>query len=98
MGSRQIKSAKGTIWNLEKLETNHIEIKSIGGENYHKEIDRIFAEFDKYVECFDCVFKNREPKYIEKLKIDHKVQINNSDKEKVAQFSSAVTEAGLLPE
>jgi len=60
--SREIKNAKGTIWNLEKLETNHIEIKSIGGEDYHKE------------------------------------QIENSDKEKVAQFSSAVSEAGLLPE
>lgn len=48
--SRKIKNAKGTIWNLEKLKT------------------------------------------------DHKEQIKNSDKEKVAQFSSAVTEAGLLPE
>ncbi len=96
--SREIKNAKGTIWNLEKLEANHIEIKSIGGEDYHKEIDRIFEEFDKYVECFDCVFKNREPEYIQKLKTDHKEQIENSDKEKVAQFSSAVSEAGLLPE
>jgi len=28
-----IKTKKGTVWNLEKIDSNHVEIKSIGGDN-----------------------------------------------------------------
>lgn len=35
--ARKIKNKKGTIWNLEKVSSNHIEIKSIGSVAYHRE-------------------------------------------------------------
>jgi hypothetical protein len=53
--SREIKNKKGTIWNLEKIDSNHIEIKAIGGVNYHKEINKIIDEFNMYVKYFDDV-------------------------------------------
>jgi hypothetical protein len=94
--AREIKTKKGTIWNLEKLEANHIEIKSIGGINYHREMDKILREFDMYSECFDSVFKDTNPKYRERLVAEHKKLVASLDDTTQAEFAIAVSEAGLI--
>jgi hypothetical protein len=94
--ARVIKTKKGTIWNLEKLEANHIEIKSIGGIDYHQEIGKILREFDMYAECFDSVFKDTNPEYRERLIIEHKKVVASLDNTIQAEFAIAVSEAGLM--
>jgi len=94
--SRVIKNKKGTIWNLEKIESNHIEIKAIGGVDYHKDIDKILIEFDMYVEYFNTVVKNINPDNRERLIRGHKQLIKSIDKSTKEEFSKAVSEAGLI--
>ena len=94
--ARVVKTKKGTIWNLEKLEANHIEIKSIGGIDYHCEMDKILFEFDMYAECFDGVFKDADPEYRERLVAEHKQLIASLNDAIQVQFAIAVTEAGLI--
>lgn len=94
--AREIKTKKGTIWNLEKLEANHIEIKSIGGIDYHREMDKILREFDMYAECFDSVFKDTNPEYRERLVAEHKKLVVSLEDTIQAEFAIAVSEAGLI--
>ena len=94
--TRLIKNKKGTIWNLEKIASNHIEIKAIGGVNYHKEIDKIVNEFDMYVKYFDNILKNTNPEYREALINEHKQLIQSIDKSTKKEFSRAINEAGLI--
>jgi len=94
--SRVIKNKKGTIWNLEKIDSNHIEIKAIGGVDYHKDIDKILTEFDMYVEYFNTVVTNINPDYRERLIREHKQLIKSIDKSTKEEFSKAVSEAGLI--
>jgi hypothetical protein len=93
--ARIIKTKKGTIWNLEKLEANHIEIKSMGGINYHRQMDKIIDEFDTYADCFDRVYKNTDHDYRAKLIEEHKILVTSTDKTVQAEFAIAVKEAGL---
>ena len=94
--ARIVKTRKGTIWNLEKLEANHIEIKSIGGIDYHCQMSKILGEFDMYVECFDMVFTDSNSEYREKLIKEHKALIAATDEATKTKFVVAVTEAGLI--
>jgi len=94
--SREIKNKKGTIWNLEKVDVSHIEIKAIGGVGYHKEIDKIMSEFDMYVKYFDDILNDINKKYREKLISEHKQLIQSIDKSTKEEFSKAVSEAGLI--
>jgi hypothetical protein len=94
--SREIKNKKGTIWNLEKIDANHIEIKAIGGVGYHKDLERILAEFDKYAEYFDIVFKDTDSEYRQKLINQHKKLIESIGNDTKKEFSIALSEAGLI--
>jgi hypothetical protein len=94
--ARVVKTKKGTIWNLEKLEANHIEIKSIGGIDYHREMEKILREFDMYAECFDNVFKDNDPEYRKRLIAEHKKLITSLEDTIQAEFAIAVSEAGLI--
>ena len=94
--SRVIKNKKGTIWNLEKIDSNHIEIKAIGGVDYHKETDKIISEFDMYVKYFDDVLNDINSAYREALVNEHKQLIQSIDKSTKEEFSKAVSEAGLI--
>lgn len=94
--ARVVKTKKGTIWNLEKIEANHIEIKSIGGIDYHQQMDKILYEFDMYAECFDSVFKNTNSEYRERLVAEHKKLVASLEDTIQAEFAIAVTEAGLI--
>ena len=94
--SREIKNKKGTIWNLEKIGVNHIEIKAIGGVDYHKEVDKIINEFDKYAEYFDVVLKDNDIDYRQRLISEHKQLIKSIDNDIKEKFAQAVHEAGLV--
>ncbi|MCF6340012.1 MAG: hypothetical protein L3J10_04565 [Sulfurimonas sp.] len=94
--SREIKNKKGTIWNLEKIDVNHIEIKAIGGVDYHKEADKIINEFDRYAEYFNAVLENNDTNYRQRLISEHKQLIKSLDHDTKEEFSQAVNEAGLI--
>jgi hypothetical protein len=62
--AKKLKNRKGRVWNLEKRrenqETNHIEIRTIGGTNYQKESNKIINELDKFIEIFNRSIKNED--------------------------------------
>jgi len=93
--SRKIKTKKGTVWNLEKVDANHIEIKSIGGKNYHHREEVILLEFSDYVQYFEETLQ-RDTDAHKQMYTDHKIQIENVSKEISSQFASALNEAGIV--
>jgi len=93
--SRMIKSKKGTVWNLEKVDSNHVEIKSIGGNNYHKEIDKIIKEFSQYAKYFDETLSMNSDKH-KRLIQEHKELIDSLDDKIKASFVSALTASGIF--
>jgi len=94
--SREIKNKKGTIWNLEKIDVNHVEIKAIGGVDYHKEVDKIINEFEKYAKYFNAILENNDNDYRQRLISEHKQLIKSLDHDIKEEFSQAVNEAGLI--
>ncbi|PHR54436.1 MAG: hypothetical protein COA44_13035 [Arcobacter sp.] len=93
--ARVIKTKKGTIWNLEKVEPNHVEIKSIGGEDYHKNIHKIIEEFLQYTQLFiqtlhDDTEGDRE------IYRAHKEQLDTLSRETEETFATALSEAGIV--
>ncbi|UCN01086.1 hypothetical protein LCX93_03995 [Sulfurimonas sp. SWIR-19] len=94
--SREIKNKKGTIWNLEKIDSNHIEIKAIGGVEYHKEAEKIINEFEEYTKCFNVVLKDTDTDYRQRLISEHKQLIKSLDYDTKEKFVQAVYETGLI--
>ncbi len=95
--ARIIKTKKGTIWNLERIDSHHIEIKSIGGDDYNKEAERIMKEFEIYTQLFiesTGVMTDQH----KKLLLMHKQKIDAVSKEIKADFVVALGEAGILPQ
>jgi len=93
--SREIKNKKGTIWNLERISANHIEIKVIGGINYDKEMDKILHEFDMYTQCFDKVIKDKNIPYKQKLIKNHKDFISSVSQSAKEEFAKVIYETGI---
>ena len=93
--ARAIKSKKGTIWNLERIDPHHIEIKSIGGAGYHKEVERIQGEFEAYSDYFTQALGEMTPHHKSLLE-NHKQMLDDLDKETKGRFVSALDEAGIL--
>lgn len=93
--SRMIKTKKGTVWNLEKVDSNHVEIKSIGGDNYHKEVDRIINEFSTYAKYFDETLAKNIDKH-KRLIQDHKELIDSLSDQTKASFMSALSASGIF--
>lgn len=93
--SRKIKTKKGTIWNVEKIEPNHVEIKSIGGDSYHIEVGKITNEFLAYCEYFDKTLR-KDTEDDKKMYREHKEQIEQVSTEISAKFVSALSEAGIM--
>ncbi|MEK6658654.1 MAG: hypothetical protein AABY36_03110, partial [Campylobacterota bacterium] len=50
--ARTIKNPKGRIWNLEKISASRIEIRTMGGIDYHTKGERILKEAEKYITTF----------------------------------------------
>lgn len=96
--SRKIKNDKGKVWNLERLAPSHIEIKSIGGIDYHKEMNKILTEFDVYVKCFEMISHDNDTniEYRKKLIKEHKELIDSINPSTKKEFSNAVNSAGLI--
>ena len=93
--ARIIKTKKGTIWNLEKIDPHHIEIKSIGGTDYHKETERLVREFEIYADYFTQALGAATPEH-KRLLERHKKMFDNVEKEAKSRFASALVEAGIL--
>lgn len=93
--ARVIKSKKGTIWNLERIDTHHIEIKSIGGINYHQEPRRIIKEFEAYATYFVEAIGDMTQEH-KQLLLAHKKRVDTLPKETKSNFASALGESGIL--
>ena len=94
--ARIIKTKKGTIWNLERIDSHHIEIKSIGGTDYHKNPNPITHEFETYAKLFIEATREMTSQH-KKLLLAHKQKIDTVSKDIKADFVAALGEAGILP-
>ena len=93
--ARVVKTKKGTIWNLERIDTHHTEIKSIGGVDYHRESNRIIREFEAYEKYFiESIGKVTDEHKI--LFEKHKKVLDLIEKETKSRFASALVESGIL--
>ena len=95
--ARVVKNSKGTIWNLERIDSHHIEIKSIGGMDYHKEPKRIMREFEKYADCFLEALGPMTPKQ-QRLLEEHRRLLESLDGGHKSRFASILIEAGIIPQ
>lgn len=93
--SRKIKTKKGTVWNVEKIEPNNVEIKSIGGDGYHQKMDVMLQEFVSYSKYFDETLTQDTDAH-KQMYIEHKQQINKLSKVASAEFANALNEAGII--
>jgi len=89
--AKKLKNKKGRVWNLEKRrenqETNHIEIRTIGGTDYQKKSNTIINELDKFIEIFNRSIKNKnnDEEYKSILK-EHMKIIESSSKDRIDKF------------
>lgn len=95
--TRQIKTKKGTVWNLEKVGSNHVEIKSMGGIDYHKEVKKLLNEFALYAKYFDETLQKDDAKH-KQLFENHKLMVNAVEDDVKATFVSALSASGILPD
>jgi len=93
--SRKIKTKKGTIWNVEKIEANHVEIKSIGGNGYHQKIDIMLNEFSDYCRYFEETLR-QDTDEDKQMYREHKKQVQKLSKVASAEFANALSEAGII--
>ena len=94
--SKQIKTKKGTVWNLEKIENNHIEIKTMGGDNYHHFVPKLISEFEQYSKYFHETLQ-RDTVEHKKIFKNHLVMVKNLEDEVQSKFNSALVESGIKP-
>lgn len=84
--SRDIKTKKGRIWNLEKVDSHRMEIRTMGGDSYHLQNDKIFGELDSYIDIFEKTLSQDSDEYIS-LKMQHLEKINEADNDIKIEFS-----------
>ena len=96
--SRSIKNQKGQIWNLEKISPSHVEIKSMGGPDYHLKRDQIISEFELYAECFDIINNKKNTQYRNQLINNHKKIIENVLAIQKEEFINVIYELGIMNE
>ena len=93
--ARVIKTKKGTIWNLEKIDAHHIEIKSIGGVDYHLQSERMISEFEAYATLFIEAIGEMTDAHKSLLKA-HKEEVDRLTIECKRAFVTALSESGIL--
>ncbi len=93
--SRKIKTKKGTVWNVEKIEPNHVEVKSIGGDAYHQKTATMLNEFSDYSRYFEETLQQDTDEH-KQMYIEHKKQVEKLSKVASAEFASALSEAGII--
>ncbi len=84
--SRDIKSKKDRTWNLHKVSNHHIEIRTMGGENYQLENDKILKELDEFISVFNETLSQDTQEYI-LLKNNHLEKIKNLGQDIQVQFA-----------
>jgi hypothetical protein len=75
--SKKMKNAKGKVWNLELISNNHIEIRTMGGIDYHKKNTEILLELEKFKNIFEATLSKNTDEYINLEKL-HLGKINNA--------------------
>lgn len=94
--SKQIKSKKGTVWNLEKIENNHVEIKTIGGNNYHHFVSKLISEFKEYSKYFHETLQRDTIEHKELFR-NHLAMVKSVGNQVQSRFDSALVESGIKP-
>ncbi len=80
--AQQIKKKKGRVWNLELIGKNRIEIRTIGGTDYHLETTKIIKEVEKFKEIFEETLREDSEEF-KKIKKEHlEIVARATDEEK----------------
>ena len=83
--SKKLKNKKGKVWNLELISSSRIEIRTMGGIDYHKNNEKILLELEQFKHIFrETLSKNTEE--YRKLEKQHLEQINNASDEIKIEF------------
>jgi len=83
--AKKLKEKKGRVWNLELIDKNRIEIRTIGGVNYHLKTDKIIHEVEKFKDLFIKTLSRDNDEFI-KLKNKHLEIVNNSNEDEKKGF------------
>jgi len=83
--SKKIKNAKGKIWNLELISSNRIEIRTMGGIDYHKKKKKILLELEQFKNIFKETLSKDTDEYINLEKL-HLEKIHNATPEIKIEF------------
>jgi hypothetical protein len=63
--AKRLKKKKGRVWNLELIEKNRIEIRTIGGKDYHLKTDKIIKEVENFRDIFIETIKKDNKEFVE---------------------------------
>lgn len=80
--AKKLKEKKGRVWNLELIEKNRIEIRTIGGTNYHLETIKIIEEIKRFKELFEKTLQRNNEEFIQLKKEHLNMVARASDEEK----------------
>jgi len=81
--SKVLKNKKGRVWNLELVSKNRVEIRTMGGVDYHLKSDQILKELADYKAIFEETLR-RDSEHFKLLKKEHLEMVKNaSDEEKI---------------
>lgn len=83
--SKKVKNGQGKVWNLELISSNRIEIRTMGGVDYHKKNDKILLELEQFQNIFKETLSKNTEEYIilEKL---HLEKIKNASEDIQIEF------------
>lgn len=81
--SKVLKNKKGRVWNLELVSKNRIEIRTMGGVEYHLKNEQILKELAQYKMIFEETL-SKDTEIFRSLKREHLEMVKNaSDEEKI---------------
>ena len=81
--SKVLKNKKGRVWNLELVSKNRVEIRTMGGVDYHLKSDQILKELAEYKAVFEETLR-KDSEHFKLLKKEHLEMVKNaSDEEKI---------------
>lgn len=93
--ARKIKNDSHGEWNLERIDSSHFEIRTIGGPDYHHEYDQIVDEFDRYANIFRELHQNVDFDKKLKLRAKHKMALATVGDEGLVEFAKGLSQIGL---
>jgi len=87
--SKKIKNAKGKVWNLELISNNRIEIRTMGGINYHQNNNKILLELEQFKNIFEETLSKNTDDYINLERL-HLERISKSSPKSINNFMNMV--------